>query len=112
MDGATWTTFGDVEFAQAPGDYGYAHDTVDMAATAAKYVRFVANSNWGGGPRYGLSEVRFFAIPVRAREPQPVSGQVEVPVNGTLSWRSGLLVGSPSCTSAATRPPSRTARPS
>jgi uncharacterized surface protein with fasciclin (FAS1) repeats len=94
MDGATWTTFGDVEFAQAPGDYGYAHDTVDMAATAAKYVRFVANSNWGGGPRYGLSEVRFFAIPVRAREPQPVSGQVEVPVNGTLSWRSGLLVGS------------------
>jgi uncharacterized surface protein with fasciclin (FAS1) repeats len=92
MDGVVWAVFGDVEFPQAPGAYGYAPDTLDMAGAAAKYVRFVANSNWGGGPRYGLSEVRFFAVPVLATDPQPASGTVEVPVDATLSWAGGLDV--------------------
>lgn len=92
MDGETWTTFGDVEFAQAPGTYGYAPDTLDMAGAAAQYVRFIANSNWGGGLRYGLSEVRFFAVPVRATQPQPAPGAVEFPVDGTLHWLPGLDV--------------------
>lgn len=92
MDGATWTVFGDVELAQAPGTYGYAPETLDMAGTAAKYVRLIANSNWGGGPRYGLSEIRFFAVPVLAADPQPASGAVEVAVDATLRWSSGLDV--------------------
>ncbi len=92
MDGTTWTTLGDVEFAQAPGTNGYAHDTVDMGGTIAMYVRFVANSNWGGGPRYGLSEVRFVAItgPAAASQPQPASGATDVAVNATLHWRPDM----------------------
>ncbi len=91
-DGSTWSTLGDVEFAQAPGTNGYAPETVDLGGTTAKYVRFVANSNWGGGPRYGLSEVRFVAItgPAAASRPQPAAGAADVPVNASLSWRPDM----------------------
>ncbi len=40
-------------------------------------------------PQYGLSEVRFTYIPVRARKPQPESGATDVDVDVTLSWRAG-----------------------
>jgi len=75
-DGVNWTSLGDFEFARAPGLADYNHDTtVDMARCLAKYVRLTTNSNWGGLlPQYGLSEVRFFYIPVQAREPKPISG--------------------------------------
>jgi hypothetical protein len=60
------------------------------AGIAAKYVRLTLNSNWGGIlPQYGLSEVRFFSVPVFAREPNPVSGAQAVAVDTTLSWRAG-----------------------
>jgi len=39
--------------------------------------------------QYGLSEVRFFYKPVRAREPNPEPGQTDVPLNVVLSWRVG-----------------------
>ena len=56
----------------------------------AKYVRLTANSNWGGIlAQYGLSEVRFFSIPVFAREPGPASGATDVDVDLTLAWRAG-----------------------
>jgi hypothetical protein len=76
-DGAAWTALADVpEFAQAPAATDYAHNTtVDFGGAAAKYVRLTAASNWGGVlPQYNLSEVRFFSIPVSAREPSPDSG--------------------------------------
>ncbi|MFQ6036257.1 MAG: discoidin domain-containing protein, partial [Sedimentisphaerales bacterium] len=82
-DGANWATLDTThEFARAPGMPGYAHNTtVDMAGVPAKYVKLTANSNWGGVlPQYGLSEVRFFYIPVLAREPDPASGATDVPV--------------------------------
>jgi hypothetical protein len=92
IDGTNWATLGTThQFARAPGTDGYAHNTmVDLGGTAAKYVRLTANSNWGGIlPQYGLSEVRFFYIPVNAREPYPQSGATGVDADVMLSWRAG-----------------------
>jgi len=91
-DGASWTTLGTHEFARGSGTAGYAHNTtVDLSSVVAKYVKLTANSNWVGlVPQYGLSEVRFFYIPVLAREPNPASGTTDMDVdNVTLSWRAG-----------------------
>jgi len=90
-DGTNWTALGDVEFAKAPASAGYAHNTVmDLGGVAARYIRLTANSNWGGlFPEYGLSEVRFFFVPVHAREPQPADGQTDVDPDAILSWRGG-----------------------
>ncbi len=40
-------------------------------------------------PQYGLSEVRFFQIPVSARNPYPDSGAAGVDVDVVLGWRAG-----------------------
>ncbi len=79
------------EFAQAPGSADYAHNTtVDFSGTAVKYIRLTANSNWGGIlNQFGLSEVRFFQIPVHAREPGPNSGTTDIALDVTLNWRAG-----------------------
>jgi len=99
VDGANWTTLGTThQFARAPGTPGYAaNTTIDLTGVVAKYVKLTANSNWGGIlPQYGLSEVRFFYVPVLAREPNPASGATDVPVGAigvpadvTLSFRAG-----------------------
>jgi hypothetical protein len=39
--------------------------------------------------QFGLSEVRFFHIPVNAREPSPDSGATDVDVDVVLGWRAG-----------------------
>ncbi len=90
-DGATWTALANVpEFAQAPGAAGYAHNTtVDFGGVAAKFVRMILTSNWGGQNQYSLSEVRFFSIPVLARDPKPATGAANVSPDTTLSWRTG-----------------------
>ena len=91
-DGANWTTLGTThEFVRAPGVADYAHNTaVDLSGVAAKYVRLTISSNWGGIlPQYGLSEVRFFSIPVFAREPSPDSEATDVDVDVTLGFRAG-----------------------
>jgi hypothetical protein len=90
-DGATWTALANVpEFAQAPGTDGYAHNTtVDFGGIAAKFVRMTFTSNWGGRGQYGLSEVRFFYIPVWARDPKPSTGAADVSPDTTLNWRAG-----------------------
>ncbi len=92
-DGIVYTTLGAThEFAQAPGASGYAHNTtIDFQGAVAKYVRITANSNWGGAlfDRYGLSEVGFFYVPVRAREPNPADGSVGVAPDVVLGWRAG-----------------------
>ncbi|MHC4633357.1 MAG: discoidin domain-containing protein, partial [Planctomycetota bacterium] len=91
-NGTDWTTLAGVaEFAQAPGADVYAHNTtVDFGGAATKYVRLIANSSWGSiMPQFGLSEVRFLYIPIRAREPSPASGARSVDVDVALSWRKG-----------------------
>jgi len=91
-DGTNWTTLGTThEFARGPGATGYASNTtVDFAGAAARYVKITAQSNWGGiFAQYGLSEVRFFYIPVLAREPDPPPGATDVSVDATLSWKPG-----------------------
>ena len=86
------------QFAQGPGAPGYAHNTtVDLSGVTAKYIRLTANSNWGGIlNQYGLSEVRFFYMPVYAREPYPESGTIDVSIGTiddlvgvTLAFRAG-----------------------
>jgi len=91
-NGTDYTTLAGVpEFAQAPGASDYAYNTtVDFNGVTAKYVRLTANSKWGVFmDQSGLSEVRFFSIPVYAREPDPDSGATDVDVEATLSWRAG-----------------------
>ena len=91
LDGTTWEPVVDVpEFAQATGTETYVHDTtVDLGGASAKYVRLTINTTWSGGARCGLSEVRFFYVPVEAREPEPADGATGVAVDATLSWRPG-----------------------
>ncbi|MFH1882713.1 MAG: discoidin domain-containing protein [Planctomycetota bacterium] len=91
-DGVDFTTLGTThEFAQGPGTADYAHNTtVDFGGVAAKFVRLTANSNWGGIlNQFGLSEVRFFYIPISARDPNPASGATDVGLDVTLSWNAG-----------------------
>ncbi|MHC4628287.1 MAG: LamG domain-containing protein, partial [Planctomycetota bacterium] len=92
VDGANWTVLGTThEFARAPGAAGYAADTtIDLSNVLAGHGKITANSNWGGVVlQYGLSEVRFFYVPVLAREPSPVSGATDTNVDAALSWRAG-----------------------
>ena len=96
VNGSDWTALGSThEFARALGLEGYAHNTtIDFGGVAARYVRLAANSNWGGLlKQYGLSEVRFFSVPVSAREPLPDSGAADVGPDVTLSWRAGREAG-------------------
>jgi len=91
-DGGVWTTLADVpQFARGPGTPGYASNTtVDFHGAAARYVKLTIHSNWGGLlPQYGLSEVRFYHVPVQAREPQPAPGAMAVSPEVVLSWRAG-----------------------
>ncbi len=92
VNGTDYTTLGTThEFARGTGAADYANTAVDLSGVAAKHVRLTANSNWGEGflDQYGLSEVRFFSIPVQAREPSPDSGATDVDVDVTLGFRAG-----------------------
>ena len=91
-NGSDWVTLGTVhQFSRAPGLDGYAHNTtIDFGGAAAKFVRLTANSNFGGlVKQYGLSEVRFLHVPLRARQPYPQPGATDVDPDVTLSWRAG-----------------------
>jgi len=90
-NGTDWTILGDVELAQGPGLPSYtANSTVPMEGVAAQYVRLTVNSSWGADAQsHGLSEIRFMYIPAHAREPKPADGATDVPVDATLSWRTG-----------------------
>jgi len=95
LDGTNWTTLGTThEFTRGAGAAGYpANTTVDFAGAVAKYVKLTANSNWSDIPgvtQCGLSEVRFFYLPVRARQPYPPPGETGMGVdNVTLKWSTG-----------------------
>jgi len=89
-DDAAWTRLGDFEFARAPGAATYTGNAIDFAGAVAKYVRLTIAGNWGSIlPQYGLSEVRFFYLPVLPREPLPAVAQKDVDVEALLSWRAG-----------------------
>jgi hypothetical protein len=90
VDGSDWTALGDFDLAQGPGAAEYAHsDTIDFGGAAAKQVRITVNSGFSSLGQFGLSEVRFFYIPVFAREPEPADGAAGVSLTPTLSWRAG-----------------------
>jgi hypothetical protein len=91
-DGTTWTTLEGVqEFARAAGAPSYTANTVvDFGGVNAKYVKLTINSNWGGvAQQVSLSEVRFFAVPVQAREPQPADAATSVALTASMNWRPG-----------------------
>ena len=91
-DGVEFMTLGSThEFAQGPGMANYAHNTtIDFGGLAARFVKLTANSNWKSIlNQYGLSEIRFFSVPVSARDPYPAVGADDVDLNVTLSWTAG-----------------------
>ena len=92
VDGETWDVLADAnQFSRAPGLPTYdQYDAIDFAGTPAKYVRLNILSNWGGIiMSYGLSEVQFSEIPVKARTPDPEMGAVDVLPNAVVTWRAG-----------------------
>ncbi|MGE5297205.1 MAG: LamG-like jellyroll fold domain-containing protein, partial [Solirubrobacterales bacterium] len=95
-DGVAWTSLGDTEFAQAPGEDGYAaNTTVTFGGVPAKFVRLTINSNWGGVlPQYGLSEVQFSYLPVKATNLTPADGTINLDSPVVLNWRPGRQAAS------------------
>ena len=92
VDGETWDVLaGTNQFGRAPGLPTYDQfDVVDFKGAAAKYVRLNIQSNWGGIlMSYGLSEVQFSMMPVRARTPEPGSGSVGLAPDTVMTWRAG-----------------------
>ena len=89
-DGNNWTQLAGVpQFAKAPGQDGYAHNTtIDFAGALAKSVKLTANGNHGPFDQYGLSEVRFLYVPGWAREPDP-QHEAGVHPDVILNWRPG-----------------------
>jgi uncharacterized surface protein with fasciclin (FAS1) repeats len=88
-NGTDWTPLGEAQFARAPGQVNYAPNTIVNLNVVAKYVKIVMKSSYRGLNEYGLSEVRFYSIPVRATQPSPAPGTKGVPLNPVLSWRAG-----------------------
>jgi len=91
-DGTTWTALENVpEFARATASAAYTANTiVDFGGAMARFVKLTINQNWGGiAPQTGLSEVRFYQIPIRARTPMPADGAIDVGLDAELSWRPG-----------------------
>jgi hypothetical protein len=90
-DDINWTQLTEVdEFNQATGLDNYTHNTtVSFSGAVAKYVKITVNSNFGGLGQCGLSEVRFFYKPVRARVPKPADGQEGLGLSVVLSWIAG-----------------------
>ncbi len=92
IDDIDYATLGTThEFNKALGEPDYAHNTtIEMQGVAAKYVKLTAISNFKSiFEQFGLSEVRFFSIPVSARGPYPASGATDVPLDPTFEWTPG-----------------------
>jgi hypothetical protein len=92
VDGIDYKTLGTThEFTEALGEPDYEHNTtINMEGVAAKYVRLTAISNFKGiFEQFGLSEVRFFSVPVSARNPSPASGATDVGLDIMLGWSPG-----------------------
>ncbi|MDH7600473.1 MAG: discoidin domain-containing protein, partial [Sedimentisphaerales bacterium] len=93
QDGDTWTEVGTYELAQAPGETTGPTSIIDLSGVVARYIRLTVRSNWGAPTgQSGLSEVRFYQVPVRAFNPTPADGASGVALDGVLSWRIGREV--------------------
>jgi hypothetical protein len=90
-EGREWTLLEDAtEFVQATGTANYSANTViDFKGAMARFVRITINANYGMMPEYGLSEVRFFHVPVQAEAPQPIPDVTTGSVDVELTWRAG-----------------------
>lgn len=76
-------------FKRAPGMDGYVTDNViDFSSVPAQTVRMRINSAHGFLNQAGLSEVQFFALPVKARNLKPSDGTVLSKLETELSWQS------------------------
>jgi hypothetical protein len=95
VDGVSWAPLApSTPFARAPGTATYTHNTtVPLGGAAARFVRLTVQSSWGG-IQFGLSEVRFYYVPVQAREPQPAANAAGVGPEVTLQWRAGRKAAS------------------
>jgi hypothetical protein len=95
-DGVTWTQLQGVpEFARGTGSAAYVHNTtVNFGGVSAQYVKLTIAGSWGNLPQTSLAEVRFFQVPVQAREPQPANGAAGVGLDATLNWRPGRQAAS------------------
>ncbi len=91
LDGETWTAVDGVgELAKATGAPTYVADNaVAMGGVMAKYVKLSVISAHGFTGQSGLAEVRFLALPVTPREPQPADGVTTAIATVELGWRSG-----------------------
>jgi len=91
LDGENWTELKTVELPQAAGSAAEAGSDLALDGVVARYVKITALSNFSvlGLPQKGLSEVRFYAVPMRARLESPVSGSVGLDPLVELSWRAG-----------------------
>lgn len=90
LDGQGWNPVKTEEFPQASGLFPCAGFMVGLNDVQAKFIRLTIQSNWGGFiPQSGLSEVRFYYVPVQAFSPQPADGAAGVSVGSTLNWRPG-----------------------
>jgi len=90
-DGETWHELRTVELPQATGTADYTGTEVNLGGIIAKFVKISGLSNYSilGLPQKGLSELRFYSIPVQAREPEPVDDETGIDTDVTLQWRSG-----------------------
>jgi len=91
LDGQNWTELKTVELAQATGSANYPGVDIPMDSVVAQLVRLTPLSNWSilGLKQVGLSEVRFFNIPVHARQESPADGTTTDGIDIVLQWRSG-----------------------
>jgi hypothetical protein len=91
VDGETWTELEDVPSSPRPrrSHLHAQHDRSLSAACSPRFVKLTIQSNWGTLTQTGLSEVRFFHVPVQAREPVPADGATGVAIDTELGWRPG-----------------------
>jgi hypothetical protein len=90
-DGETWSALAGVAVLnQATGLTTYeANSAVPLDGIMAKSVKLSVVSAFNSTGQSGLAEVRFMALPVMARAPQPADGSTTAGVDVQVSWRSG-----------------------
>jgi len=90
-DGETWTELKTTEIPQATGTDTDTGADIALDGVIAQHVRITALSNYSilGLTQVGLSEVRFYSIPVLAREPNPSNNGTSDSIDVVLQWRAG-----------------------
>ena len=95
-DGEDWAALeGIITLNQATGSADYVANTaVDLGGVTARMIKLSVVSGYGAFGQTSLSEVRFMAIPVDARDPQPADSGTADSVDVELSWRAGRKAAS------------------